>query len=256
MDSLRRRLQTFSAIPEEAWEKFSTFSGVEVREFEKGEIIVRAGDPAEVIFIVHEGWARRYRMIGDGRRQITNFMLRGDVFDLQALSSLKADHFVQAATPLTASVFSSRDFLTLIRRSGDIAASFWWAAVQEESILREQIVRIGRRTAEERIAHLLLELRRRLRAAGSEEESIDLRLTRTDLADTLGLTPVHVSRTMSRLRKEGLISEEKGYIHIENLNTLQKLAGFDANYLHLPMALSGKDDQVPALENGADNAAP
>ena len=116
--------------------------------------------------------------------------------------------------------------------------------------LREQIVRIGRRSARERIGHLLLELHRRyVGATGKDLDRLTMPLTRADIADALGLTPVHVSRTMSAMRRSGLISEERGSITLEDKDRLARLSHFDIDYLHLKkLNLLG---QV-ALEEGVD----
>ena len=228
-----RRLSQYVEVSDDMIEAFDNLGG-RTRSFKAGEDIIQAGDKADYVFVILEGWAVRYRLLEDGRRQIVNFMLPGDVFDLQALADLKADHSVTTLTAVKASMLDSNDFLNALRQSGHLASAFWWAAVQEESILREQIVRVGRRSARERIGHLLLELQRRLSMAnGNEIEDIALPLTRTDIADALGLTPVHVSRTMSAMRRADLISETRETIHIVNPERLSKLCMFDADYLHL-----------------------
>ena len=198
------------------------------------EDIVRTGDIIDRIFIIREGWAIRYRTLEDGRRQIVNFMLPGDIFDLHALSGLEADHTVTAVTRTRIMEIETAPFVDALRACGEFASGFWWAAVQEESILREQIVRVGRRTARERIAHLLLELQRRLTCAlGGKDNNLVLPVTRTDLADALGLTPVHVSRTMSWLSAAGLIEQKRGVVSIVDRPRLARLAHFDDDYLHL-----------------------
>lgn len=198
------------------------------------EDIIRTGDRSGRLFIIREGWTIRYRMLEDGRRQIVNFMLPGDIFDLHALSGLEADHTVTAVTRTRIIEIENAPFVAALRSNGEFASAFWWAAVQEESILREQIVRVGRRTARERIAHLLLELQRRLACAlGGKDNNLVLPVTRTDLADALGLTPVHVSRTMSWLSSAGLIEQKRGVVSIVDRPRLARLAHFDDDYLHL-----------------------
>lgn len=204
------------------------------RDVSPHEDIVSVGDVTDRLFINSEGWAIRHRTLEDGRRQIVNFMLPGDIFDLQALSGLEADHNVTTVTRTRVLEVDAAAFLEALKADGHCASAFWWAAVQEESILREQIVRIGRRTARERIAHLLLELHRRLTGAlGGKDDSLLLPITRSDLADALGLTPVHVSRTMSWLHKNGLIEQKRGAVAITDRKRLARLAQFDDDYLHL-----------------------
>lgn len=205
-----------------------------VDSFSPGDNLVKIGNPLTEVFFVEDGWAIRFRLLDDGRRQIVNFMLPGDCFDLQALISAQADHFVDSITPVTIRVVPARAFLETLANSARLAAAFWWAAIQEESILREQIVRIGRRSARERIAHLILELyRRRIIAGAEEDETLELPATRDMIADALGLTSVHVSRTITELRRNDLISTQNGTIRIVERAKLAAIAGFEDSYLHI-----------------------
>lgn len=233
MEVFRNRFAQYVDLADEAWSPFLDLDK-RCETFDAGEDLIVAGEEANEIFILREGWALRYRLLEDGRRQIVNFMLPGDVFDLQSLADLTADHTVSAITDCEVDVIPSRPFVSMLRNSPRLAAAFWWSAVQEESILREQIVRIGRRSARERIGHMLLELHRRyVGATGKQTNSLVMPVTRSDIADALGLTPVHVSRTMSAMRRSGLISEERGSIVLEDRERLARLSHFDTEYLHL-----------------------
>ncbi|MEH6488897.1 Crp/Fnr family transcriptional regulator [Hyphomonas oceanitis] len=233
MQAFKNRLSQYAVMDDQIWALIDEFTTKTVT-YRAGEDIVRVGEVAETLFIVNKGWAVRHRTLEDGRRQIVNFMLPGDIFDLQALACLEADHTVTSVTDVSILVIDTREFVQLLRTSGDISSSFWWAAVQEESILREQIVRLGRRSAKERIGHLLLELQRRMNGAmGTNHSQLPLPLTRVDLADALGLTPVHVSRTMSAMRHAGLIEETRGVILIDDRERLARLCHFNTDYLHL-----------------------
>ncbi|WP_300376902.1 Crp/Fnr family transcriptional regulator [Henriciella sp.] len=233
MSVFKRRLAQYVQLESDAWTLFDELERQD-NVFRAGEDIIQAGEKANEVFILQSGWAIRYRLLEDGRRQIVNFMLPGDVFDLQALADLQADHSVTAITECHVAIIPSNPFIAMLQGSGRLASAFWWSAVQEESILREQIVRIGRRSARERIGHLLLELHRRyIGATGDEVDRLNMPLTRADIADALGLTPVHVSRTMSAMRRSGLIKEEKGSITLEDRDRLARLSYFDVDYLHL-----------------------
>lgn len=233
MDAFKKRLEQYVSIAGDVTDALAAVVDSE-DTVEAGSDIVRAGDTARRIHIIQSGWAARYRMIEDGRRQIVNFMLPGDVFDLQALGDLDADHSVAAITDVEMTSFDASQFLSALRRSGDVSSAFWWTAVQEESILREQVVRVGRLSARERIGHMLLELRRRWSGAMSESvEDMPLPLTRTDIADALGLTPIHVSRTMSHLKQSDLIEESRVSIRILDRDRLARLCQFDPDYLHI-----------------------
>ena len=201
------------------------------------------------VFVLLDGWAIRYRSLPDGRRQILNVMLPGDLFDLQALADLRADHSVMTCTSVEVMSMPPKIFLEALQQARLLSIAFWWAMVQEESILREQIVRVGRRNAKERIGHFLLELQRRMSVAmGVEVVEFMVPLKRADIADALGLTPVHVSRTFGRLKEDGLISEENGSIRLLDTARLAKICHFDTDYLHLKaLPIDGANTKVPQL---------
>lgn len=233
MDAFTNRLSQYVSTAQTVADLIDDLTPTQ-QSFEAGNDIVRAGEPTGTLFVILSGWAIRYRTIDDGRRQIVNFMLPGDLFDLQALGDLDADHSVAALDDVDALVFDAREFLDVLKDSGPVATAFWWSAVQEESILREQIVRIGQLSARERIGHLLLELQRRLSVVlGADTLSLRLPVTRTDIGDALGLTPVHVSRTFSGMKRMGLISEDYSSLRILNRDKLARLSKFDPDYLHI-----------------------
>lgn len=118
----------------------------------------------------------------------------------------------------------------------DIERALWWATLVDEAVLREWLTSMGQRDAFSRIAHLLVELWLRMRAIGlAANDSFSLPLTQTDLGDALGLTPVHINRTLQRLRGDGLITLERKQLTIHGPDRLMELAGFEPNYLHLGM---------------------
>ncbi len=233
MQALIARIASYSEIDESEFASLKQASPERVRK-ERGAAIVTAGERVEHVFVISKGWAVRFRTLDDGRRQIVNVMLPGDCFDLQALVAAKADHSVEALTNLELQRLKSEDFLSAIRSNARLAMAFWWTAVQEESILREQIVRLGRRSGRERLAHMLLELRRRLLQAGQEVgEVLALPMSREVLADLLGLSSVHVSRSVTALREAGLIRTSNGSIRLTDIEGLAEVAQFDPAYLHI-----------------------
>ncbi len=206
---------------------------MESLEKPRGATVIHVGEELTHVFVVVEGWAIRYRTMEDGRRQIVNVMLPGDCFDLQALIGARADHAVDAVTPLALLRARKQDFLAALRSNARLASAFWWTAVQEESILREHIVRLGRRSGRERVAHLALELGRRLAQVGRIiDHEFDMPLSRDMLADMLGLSPVHISRSVSALRRQGLLRNFIGRVRILDINRLAAFAQFDVDYLH------------------------
>lgn len=199
-----------------------------------GQDIVVEGEKVDFVFVIESGWAIRFRMLEDGRRQILNFMLPGDCFDLMAINRARSDHNVSAASDVVLRRIKASVFLKTVSNNPRLATSFWWAAIQEEAILREQIIRVGRRSAKERIAHLILELNRRASAVSGEvEDFLSLPVAQSLLADALGLSIVHVSRTLTRLKSEGYIRMDTKGIEILRRQDLAEMCDFDTRYLHL-----------------------
>ena len=205
---------------------------LEIMHFEPGEVVVRRGQEASKAFVACEGWAARSISLSDGRTQIVNFMLPGDIFDLQVFTGQPADHTVRALTPVKVAALSRDKVVEIFTVSSPLAAAMWWASVQEEAILREQVVRNGRRSARERVAHLLLELHERLRMIGEVDgDSFVLPVSQSHIADALGLSYVHVSRVLGYLEKSGFIERRRSRVTLLDRQALAKLCDFSTLYL-------------------------
>ena len=192
--ALLRRISFYADLDEIDQQVIMQIDGRE-QHFEKNTEIVDAGQDS--VLIVKEGWAIRYKSLEDGRRQVLNVLLPGDMFDLQVLVAAEADHSVKTVTSLTGLSVRPSVFRRLLTESGKLTLAFWWMQVQEEAFLREQIVRNGQQTARERIGHFLLELYRRVLITGAgTSEGFRVPLTQTVIADALGLTPIHTNRVL------------------------------------------------------------
>jgi CRP-like cAMP-binding protein len=217
--------------------------------FNAGVNLAEEGDPTRPGFVVTRGLACRCRLMADGRRQILTFLIPGDFFDLHAFLLRSMDHSIItiAATRLAT---IPRDKVTEIAaRYPRIGAAFWWSAMQESAMLREHIVTLGRRNARGRVAHLFCELVWRQRAVGiSEDHAIRLPLTQLDIADTLGLTAVHVNRVLQGFRREGLITLVQRRLQLHDVRTLQDVAGLTPDYLHLAGAPAESGRYLDRLE--------
>lgn len=200
-----------------------------------GQTLLRQGEEPGTLFWIESGWAMRFKNLANGRRQILNLLLPGDICDLQGLVDTRADHSVTTLTPAMICEVDKARFREVLATEPEIANALLWSVVQEEGILREHIVRIGRRSARVRLSHLLLELvRRQALGGGPSDGRIEAVLTREVLADCLGLTPVHVSRTLSALRAADIVRlEEGGTIRIIDIAALAADADYDTRYLHL-----------------------
>lgn len=188
-------------------------------------------------FLINDGWALRARSFPDGRRQIINFLLPGDAFGIGALFLGKPDHAVQAITPIRLAPIAPEALMAMMGEQPRLGAAFLWSAAQEEAVLREHIASIGRRTAYERVAHLLLELMHRLTLVGlAEDGRYHMPLSQPLLADALGLSVVHVNRTLRRLQHDGLISISARRMSILDYDALKRVSDFHRGFLHLPVA--------------------
>lgn len=195
--------------------------------------IVAEGMVPRSVFLLQEGMAVRYRNLPDGRRQIMTFLIPGDLCDPHVFLLRSMDHSIGTLTPVRVSPISREGLLSTFATRPRISAALWWSSLQEESMLRERIVSLGRRDARGRIAYLLCELLWRHAAMGLDEGGVfRLPLTQTELGDTLGLTPVHVNRVLRSFREQRLISIEHRLLKVLDVGGLQEIAAFDNAYLH------------------------
>lgn len=205
----------------------------DVREIPARCDILCDGDRPDHIHIILAGWAARYKVLEDGSRQITAFLIPGDFCDLHVTILRQMDHGILALTPATVAYIPHQAMQDLPLNRPALARALWRATLVDEAVLRAWIVNIGRRDAYGAIAHLLCELHVRMRNVGLVEDGrFSLPLTQEELADALGLTPVHVNRVIQRLRREGLITLQGRQLTVDDLGGLREAAGFDPSYLH------------------------
>ena len=223
--------------------------------FRAGTNIVVEGETPRAAFVVTRGLAHRYRLMPDGRRQILTVLIPGDFCDLHGFLLKAVDHSVATFGPSRIAAIDRETVMDLVLNHPRIGAALWWSAMQEQAMLRERIVALGRRSARGRLAYFLCELVWRQRAVGmAEDHTIRLPFTQTDLADTLGLTSVHTNRVLQGFRRDGLIMLERQRLILRDIERLQAISGLTPDYLKLsstpPEVLRYFDD----LER--DRAAP
>jgi CRP-like cAMP-binding protein len=233
-DALFRRLARFTRLSDTDREVLSLAASRHVRTFAARDDLIREGDRPTAVFLVLEGWACRYKHLEDGRRQIVGFFLPGDLCDLNIFILREMDHSIGAITPVVAGEIGREAFEGILADRPRITQALWWDTLVTVAIQREWTVNLGQREALERTAHLLCELFLRLRVAGlASGTSCEFPVTQADLADAIGLSPVHVNRTLQKLRVAGLISLSGRTLTIHDLEELKRVALFSANYLHL-----------------------
>ncbi|WP_419826315.1 Crp/Fnr family transcriptional regulator [Sphingomonas sp.] len=195
--------------------------------------LVREGERADSLFIVIDGWACRYTTTRDGARQISALLVPGDVGNLDSLMFDRLDYGVRTLTQATMLTLPRDSALGLAAQQPGIARTFTWLALVENAILSKWALSLGRRSAKERLAHLLCELSVRLGAQEENESSFACPLTQEQLADALGLTSVHVNRTMQQLRTEGMVVTATRTVTLPDVAGLRQIGGFDPGYLHV-----------------------
>jgi CRP-like cAMP-binding protein len=198
----------------------------------RGRDIVVQGQPYRSLYVLNEGLALRYKVLSDGRRQVLNLIVPGDMIGLPACLFEGSIASISGLTDTTISPIKFEELFGLFRHYPRISAALFWTSAREAGIYVERLATIGRRSAYERLAHLILELLSRLQVVGQAiPNSFELPLTQEMLADTLGLSLQHVNRMIRNLREEGLASIEEHKVTIHDMESLVRLAGFEDTYL-------------------------
>lgn len=232
---LLRRLEAVATPTEEERAVLSSLSGT-IRQFRAHDDIVHIGDKPSVVCLVLEGVACRYKVSADGKRQIMSFHIAGDIPDLHSLFVDTMDHSLGALVP-TAVLAIRHDLMRgIVENYPRIAHLLWRETLIDAAVYREWIV-MRDRPAYQRIAHLFCELFLRMQAIGLATDNVcELPLTQAQMGDALGLSNVHVNRTLQELRAEELIVLEGGTLTILDWDGLKLAGEFDPLYLHLKRA--------------------
>lgn len=192
------------------------------------------GERPEVVHLVLDGLACRYKVLEDGRRQIVGFMVPGDTCDTHVSLLRCMDHSIATLCSGRIATLRGNELARITAERPALAQLLWISALVDQAILREWLVNVGRRDAFERVSHLLWELFLRYATVGRiNGDTFSLPLTQQELADALGLSAVHVNRTIQRLKNEGLIEIAGGRLTILRPAELQAISGFNPDYLHI-----------------------
>ncbi|MGF1626373.1 MAG: Crp/Fnr family transcriptional regulator [Alphaproteobacteria bacterium] len=203
------------------------------------EDLIQECEPPGHVNLILEGFACRYKTLADGRRSIVAFFVPGDFCDLHVAILGQMDHSIGTITPCTVAAIP-RATIEMLIREPRIVRALWWATLVDAAILREWLASMARRPSDQQLAHLLCELLLRLRAVGhANGNSYPLPVTQEELADTLGISAVHVNRMLQQLREDGLIVLQGRTLTIPDVDRLMEFADFDPTYLHL------KDARTP-----------
>ncbi len=202
--------------------------------FDEGQDIIFESEKNSSAYLLQSGWAIRYKIVPDGGRQIISYLLPGDIFGFRESLFELSDDSVQALTPVIVHCIPAENIAEICDSHTNLSLAFTWARAREQAILTEHIVRLGRRNAYERLGHLLLELLHRLQLVEKAGNSdYFLPLTQEVLADTLGLSIVHVNRTLRKLRNDLMIEldPKTRRLRILDVDALSEATGYDQSFL-------------------------
>jgi CRP-like cAMP-binding protein len=195
--------------------------------------IIREGDTPGPVFVILEGWACRYKILPGGTRQILAFLMPGDSCDLHAGLLDEMDHSIQAITPARVAAITRVEMDAIMDKHPRIARAMYIAQLIDEGTMRAWITSMGRRASMERVAHLICELYIRARNVGlAQEATFSFPVSQILLADSLGMTSVHINRVFRELRVSGAMTLSRGNLEIIDPGKIVRIAGFDDNYLH------------------------
>lgn len=205
-----------------------------VRRHSRGNDLIAEGEKPGFVFLLLEGWAYRYKQLENGSRQIMAYLIPGDLCDIRIFLYEEMDHSIGLLSDAKVVKIPAAEMLDLMDRFPRIERALMWATLVDESTLREWLLNVGQRSALQRIGHLFCELCVRLTVVNlvDKSETFALPLTQAEIADTTGMTTVHVNRSLQRLRKENLIVVGHGSLTILDFKRLAKIAGFNETYLH------------------------
>ena len=228
-----RKLESIAVLSEEEKQAILCLP-LRISKLGPDQDIVRDGDRASECCVIIDGFACRYKLLHNGRRQIMSFHIPGDIPDLQSLHLKVMDHSLGTLTPSTVGFVPHESVRELIKQCPAIGDLFWRDTMIDAAVFREWMVGMGRRSARARVAHLLCEILTRLKAVGlADEHRCELPIIQAELGDALGLSTVHVNRSLQELRGDGLITLRDHLLTIEDWDGLKNAGEFDPAYLHL-----------------------
>ncbi|TWB96116.1 Crp/Fnr family transcriptional regulator [Bradyrhizobium macuxiense] len=202
------------------------------RHVAKGDHLIEEGQKTTSLVILCSGMARSLRTLEDGSQQIVAIFVAGEALNPGELMFPRSRTAISALTPATSLPIPLEKLNQLVSERPTIARALWWETAAQAAIQQEWMVWLGRRSASVRLAHLLCEVSYRLQAGDQDaKDAFDLPLTQHELADILGLSTVHVNRTLQVLRSRNLIELSRNRLTIRDKAGLYEIAEFDIQYL-------------------------
>ncbi len=199
-----------------------------------GQAVLESGDDSETLFVLESGWAFTFVITPEGRRQILELHLPGDMMGVESMGRAHVSHGVEAATDVSLCVMPYGRIKNIIRQDACMALGFASVIMHDRAMLAERLSSLGRRSAAGRVAHLMLELHTRLKQRNLVNgNECQMPLKQAHIADAVGLTVEHTNRALAEMRKEGLLTLKDGKLTLHNRAALVELAGWDDSYLDM-----------------------
>jgi CRP-like cAMP-binding protein len=206
----------------------------ENRRWRADTVLVRAGEELNVSMLLLDGWLVRSKDLPSGDRQVMEIHVPGDFADLHAFTLKRLDHDIIAITECVIGYVPHDRLIALTEKYPHLTRVYWLSTNIDAAISREMGLSLGQRSAISRMAHLFCELQARLEVIGrTAGDSFEFPLTQRELGECLGLTVVHINRTIQELRRKGLVEWENRQIRILDRRGLETIAEFDPGYLQL-----------------------
>jgi CRP/FNR family transcriptional regulator, anaerobic regulatory protein len=193
------------------------------RRFAKGTTLVKAAEEHKTVYRLISGAAARVRNLEDGRRQIVLIFLPGDLIAVKAMLLDRQPDSIECLSQCTVRSLACAEAIALSAANPDVAFRFMWQLAEDERRLHNQVAMLGRGNAVERISTMLVDINGRLAKLGLAD-SMPISIRQQDIADYLGLTIVHVNRTLRTLREQGVIAVQTGRIAITDLEAVGRYA--------------------------------
>lgn len=229
---LARKLNTFVPLSSGELECLAELQLNPIK-VKRGRQLTEEGQTGHRAFVLQDGWACSFKTLPDGGRQIISFPIAGDIVGLRSVLLRTADHSFSALTDALVNPVESTHIMRCVSEFPRLGVALLWAASRDEAMVVEHLVNIGRRNALQRTAHFFMELAERMSLIGlATDTEFECPLSQFVLADALGLTAIHVNRTLRQLRERNLLSLRKKSVKIHDLDGLRKLAGFQGGYLN------------------------
>jgi len=207
---------------------------IETRTYLADQVCIRRGEELHHSTLLLEGLMCRFKDLRSGQRQITELHVAGDFVDMHSFTLKRLDHNVMTLTQCSVALVPHERLAEITRNFPHLTRLYWFGTNMDAAIHREWALSLGRRSALSRMANLFCELQVRLEIVGlATATGYDLRITQEELAECLGLTAVHVNRTLKELRERNLLEFRGGRVTLIDLEGLQHVAEFDPAYLYL-----------------------